>query len=146
MSDRNTTCAERIAEHRNGRLSYIGALVDLATAYSVADLDAVTEDETTCDVLNELSQGEAMTRDELNDAAQTAMWELPLGITTQTVHRIDLSMGGPADWLEVFADSDGDITRVVYHFADWFDHAEVELQGHDLRVAEEFARTVIGLD
>lgn len=149
-TDRNSTCAERIAGHRDSRLSYIGSLNDLASVYDTARLEEVTEDSTTSATLDELANGEEMTCDEIAEAAQTALWEMPLAITTQTVHRIDLSTGGPADWLEVFTEPAPhgceDVARIVYHFADWFDHASVELTGHDFDTAEQFARTVIGLD
>ena len=49
---------------------------------------------------------------------------LPIGSSWQNVVKIELSWGGPADWLEVWVDQDGSVSHVVYHFADWFDHAE----------------------
>ena len=49
---------------------------------------------------------------------------LPIGSTRQHVVKIELSWGGPADWLEVWVDQDGTVDHVRYHFADWFDHAE----------------------
>lgn len=54
-----------------------------------------------------------------------------------------MSTGGPADYLEVHVDSDNEITSIVYHFADWFDHAEQELSGEEFDVAEQFARHLL---
>lgn len=56
--------------------------------------------------------------------ARDALDELPLSIDKYEVVRIDLSTGGPGDWLEVIVHpNDGAILRVDYHFNDWFDHA-----------------------
>ncbi len=65
--------------------------------------------------------------DAVRDAATDDHYELPLCVTEQRVVRIDLSWGGPQDYLEVFLDEDGRPDRVVYHFLDWFDGAEREL-------------------
>lgn len=61
--------------------------------------------------------------DDFDDEAQDELWNLFLDISTKKVVRIDLSTGGPADWIEVWYEGD-EISEMVYHFADWFDHAE----------------------
>lgn len=65
---------------------------------------------------------------EMAEAGYDELAELPLGITVYEVLRIDLSTGGPGDWLEVKlgrgARRQAEVEAVAYHFADWFDHAE----------------------
>lgn len=56
--------------------------------------------------------------------AYDALHEYALGISNYEVVRIDLSTGGPADWLECIVNRNS-LVRVDYHFADWFDHAEM---------------------
>lgn len=119
MTDK--TCAERIAEQMKGREQYVAAL------YAVSNGDATTVD------------GEEMTDEEAHDALD----ELPLGIGVVRILRVDLSTGGPADYLT--AELDGyEVQNVTYHFADWFDHAEASVpQGSPLwDLAERFAEQV----
>lgn len=58
------------------------------------------------------------------DDAYEAFNDFPLAVTVVKTLKIELSAGGPADYLMVSLDDENYITRVVYHFADWFDHAE----------------------
>ena len=62
-----------------------------------------------------------------SDIAQEELGELPLAVSTYRLVRIDLSTGGPGDWLEVLYDNENDIQRITYHFAPWFDHAELDV-------------------
>lgn len=61
-----------------------------------------------------------------------------LGMSTYILVKIELSTGGPADWIEAKcelagnnAPRDGAIEcaplSMTYHYADWFDHAEREI-------------------
>lgn len=111
MTDnREATCAERIRDHLSGRegdMQEMFGATDPVNAFYLPDEEA---------------QDEKMA--ELHDYA--------LGVSTYTVVRIDLSTGGPADWLEAKC-CEGqhgclEVERVTYHFADWFDHAEEEVQ------------------
>lgn len=52
---------------------------------------------------------------------------MPLAIDKITVVKIQLSTGGPGDWLEIYMYDTGEFEKVVYHFNDWFDHASVGL-------------------
>jgi hypothetical protein len=70
--------------------------------------------------------------------------EYPLAATIRYAIRIDLSTGGPADYLEAIADADGSIERIAYHFADWFDHAELSLSGDEFDTAERFIEALYG--
>lgn len=65
------------------------------------------------------------------DDAIDALYEFPLGITKYQVVRIDLSTGGPGDWIEAkIDDRSGEIDSVTYHFSDWFDHAYRKVNEH----------------
>lgn len=69
--------------------------------------------------------------------------EYALGATVTYAVRIELSTGGPADYLTALIDH-GEVQRVVYHFADWFDHAERVLDGDEERTATEFIEATFG--
>ena len=75
-----------------------------------------------------------------DEAALEEILELPIGRSVSTVVKIELSWGGPADWFEVWLDELRNIDRIIYHFLDWFDHAERELQGSEFEAAESFCR------
>ena len=67
------------------------------------------------------------------DDAVDALDNLPLSIDQRIVVTILLSWGGPADSIEVEINrlsampGDYEILRATYHFADWFDHAELPI-------------------
>ena len=113
---RNKTCAERIAEQRDSRIA------DFADMLNRAGGNGVSEEE--------------------QERAQEEIYETPLAVSVFRTVRIDLSTGGPGDWLEVQLDSENDPMRAEYHFNDWFDHASVTLEGDDYETAVEFARYV----
>lgn len=58
---------------------------------------------------------------------EESLYELPLGMTKHTVFKIELSTGGPADFIKAYVDGEGIIDRVTYHYQDWFDGAEMEV-------------------
>jgi hypothetical protein len=118
MSDREKSCEERIAKHLASRRE---------------DFEAM---------FTRLERASAVGNDEKYEEALEHLDEYPLGSTSYTVWRIDLSTGGPGDWLEVHVDDDRDVRRVEYHFNDWFDHASVALSGDEADVFERFARHV----
>lgn len=127
------TCEERIVSHLEGRLADIGAaLRALRLEPQTGDLERIEADSDDSEVVEE--------------RAQEYLWNLPLAVSRSTVFRIELSTGGPADYLEIFCNQDEErpeIVRIVYHFADWFDHAQRDLTGDDLKVAEDFAHQII---
>jgi hypothetical protein len=105
MTERQKTCAERIDEHQKSREDYLAALYAIANG-EPGEVDGEELDE---------------------ESAAERIDELPLGVSTYTVLRIDLSTGGPADYLtaHLFKERYGyGVESVTYHFADWFDHAE----------------------
>ena len=61
------------------------------------------------------------------DDPMEAAYEYPLGISFKKLIRIQLSTGGPADWIEVVTDESNDPYEMTYHYADWYDHAEVKI-------------------
>jgi hypothetical protein len=120
MSERAPTCAQRIRSE----------LVDREATY--ADLWRRLDDPDTA----------ADDTDTVYQALE------PLGLAVRPVVSVQLSWGGPADWLEIeLADDSGhDIRRVTYHFADWFDHAERDVSAREApalwRAAEHYAEGV----
>ena len=58
---------------------------------------------------------------------EESLYELPLGMSKYTVFKIELSTGGPADFIKAYVDDEGIIDRVTYHYQDWFDGAEMEV-------------------
>jgi hypothetical protein len=62
---------------------------------------------------------------------ETSIDEFHLGFSKITVVKIELSTGGPADFIEVFLDEDGFINKAIYHYQDWFDGAQMEVQDDD---------------
>lgn len=77
--------------------------------------------------------------DEIREEASEEAYEYPLGVSTSGVVRIDLSTGGPGDWIEVMLTGE-DVQRIEYHFAPWFDHASITLEGDDFDVVDAFCR------
>lgn len=158
--EREQTCAERIGEHLDGRLTDFRAIAELQDHDSILRFD---------DVPDGLSSGETgLSRRALDMAREQAGEEYgrdpasiaddildayPLGVSRKAVFRVELSTGGPADWLEVIcgntvADPYGargglEVEEIVYHFADWFDHAERELSGEEFDAAERFVCSVV---
>ena len=102
MNDRQGTCAERIAQQMSSREE---SLRELFEAVNSIDEERAEE-----------------AREELDSFA--------LGASTKVLLRIDLSTGGPADYLTAECEQERyglSVERVTYHFADWFDHAEEDV-------------------
>lgn len=120
------TCDQRIADEMSDREGYAGAL------FAVMDGDFTPEE-----------RAELDGAEDTFEAAVVRLDEWPLGVETYKVMRIDLSTGGPADWLEVKLSEDG-VEAVTYHFADWFDHAEERVREDSAlwRLAEYYAEAV----
>jgi hypothetical protein len=86
------------------------------------------------------------------DQAWEIVREYPLAISSRIHYRIELSTGGPGDWLDVETDNvegsgmhGGEILSITYHFNDWFDHAERQLSGTELEAAEAFVSNFLEL-
>jgi len=57
-----------------------------------------------------------------DDEGMEAYYNYPLAISSRIVTKIELSWGGPSDFLKVEHD-ENHIYSVMYHFQDWFDGA-----------------------
>lgn len=138
-STRQESCEERIGAHKDGRLADFHALMDVARGnaedYSVTELETMG--------LDASSSAGRTDDDALMEQAQERIWEYPLGVSAHTVHRVELSYGGPQDYLEAHVDEDGDIQRITYHFLDWFDGAVTTLSGDEFETAADFMRQII---
>lgn len=93
------TCSQRIVEAFNNRNEYLEEI-----------MEAINNEES---------------YDGYEDA-NDALNEFPLAISVDKITqiKIELSWGGPADYIVVHIYDDGEIKSARYHFADWFDHAE----------------------
>jgi hypothetical protein len=91
--------------------------------------------------LNKTEQHFAALWQRLDSARSCIDWERseavyeelePLSIEIRPVLTVQLSWGGPSDWLEIELDNTSahDVERVTYHYADWFDHAERDVPQH----------------
>lgn len=112
-----TTCAERLPDQLAGRLADFRTMLDREDRYEAPD--SIDE--------------------------PGPIDEYAAGVTVRYAVRVDLSGGGPADYLDAIVDA-GEVQSVVYHFADWFDHAERYLDGDELTTAAEYVGAVIDLD
>lgn len=83
--------------------------------------------------------------DDAIDELETRRLEEPIGYSKYTVHKVEYSWGGPADWFEVWEDN-GEIARIIYHFSDWFDHAERELHGAEFETARDYVQPLLGFE
>lgn len=71
--------------------------------------------------------------------------EYGLGSTVSYAIRVDLSTGGPADYVTATV-RDGEVQTAAYHFADWFDHAERVLHGDDFDTIADWLAQLFDLD
>jgi hypothetical protein len=127
---KNATCEERIAEELASTESW------LSETYQKIDKASNAGDYTTEEGLREEVE--------------------PYGVSATLVMKLELAGGGPAAWLEVELDRSRwgfEPGRVVYHFADWFDHAERQVSEREApgmwRMAEchaEFAEDLMRND
>ena len=75
------------------------------------------------------------------DGDEEGIWNnYPLAVSTRQLTKVELSWGGPSDFLTI--DHDGaEIYGVTYHFQDWFDGATRSVR--EGSKVWEYARTVI---
>lgn len=76
--------------------------------------------------LNDIIRNDEFDYDKQEEALEE-LNNLALEISTFKVVKILLSTGGPSDWLEALIGDEGDLFRLTYHYADWFDHAEIKV-------------------
>lgn len=139
MTTRQPTCEERIAEHLAGRLETIGALIRVSRVNDADDVAALSD----ADKREIADITDSTAPDELCEAAQDAIYQLPLSVETFKLVRVLLSTGGPADWLEARIDTEGEIDRIEYVFQDWLDSASRVLDGDEFDQAARFIEELI---
>ena len=67
-----------------------------------------------------------------------------LAVSKKLHYKIELSWGGPADWLEVITDEDNkEIEDIIYHFADWNTHEEEYLNNEEFKETRQFIEPFI---
>lgn len=104
MTDRNTTCAQRIENELANTEQW------LSESYKKIDEASENND------------------DNLAEQLQEEIEPCSVGLTYTL--KLELSGGGPSSWLEVELEKTHwsfEPVQVVYHFADWFDHDEREV-------------------
>jgi hypothetical protein len=136
------SCEARIAQHMEGREADARKLLAAANGDQVCENcgQVIWRNGTDTEwVADGVCTAPAHEPDE--DYTEDSLYEYGLDISRKVVLTYLLSTGGPGDWLEIVCDEeqvsyDGysvpertfttrlNIERVVYHFNDWFDHAE----------------------
>lgn len=101
MESKNLSCEDRIESEKKSR------------------------EETLKEIFSKLSSSDY----ETNDEGYDELTDLAMSVEEFTVIKCLFGTGGPADWLEiVVTDYKEEIVKVIYHFADWFDHAEMVVE------------------
>lgn len=75
------------------------------------------------------------------EEAVDSLDQLVLCIDVHKIIEVHLSTGGPADWLEIYLDGVNQIRNVKYHYADWFDHAAVNVD--ESSALYEYAESIV---
>jgi hypothetical protein len=119
QTDRQPTCADRLPDHLRGRLADFRTMLDRD------------------------DPGEPTDPDDINEPG--SLYEYPLGVSVSYAVRVELSTGGPADYLTATV-SAGEVEHIAYHFADWGDHAERALDGDEFDTARDFIAQLVDLD
>lgn len=138
MTTKEETCAERIADQMQSREDYLNKLYEIADA----------GEETFSGDYGTFAGDYPDAPEELNsEQAQERIDELPLGVSVEHVLRIELSTGGPADYITAKLDRTDygwAVASAQYHFADWGDHAQrtIEEDSPLWRLAESYAEIV----
>ena len=109
------TCKERIQDRFYSREQDIKAML---TVYLGEEDELDSDNEYDAEILKLIED---------DDIGEYSLHEFALGINVKKVINITLSTGGPGDYLECFFDESDEMYRVVYHFIDWFDHAEMKV-------------------
>jgi hypothetical protein len=133
------TAREQIQAHFESREAQFEPWVSTDDATDESVIEAVTQyEDQFSDPRDEESETEEEYADRLADDARTwlsenateKLDEMILGASVEvTVSlRIDLSTGGPGDYLTAELDTEAyEISNVRYHFVPWFDHADIHV-------------------
>src|SRR5207302_524040 len=140
MSDRQKTCEERIEGEMEKRLKDFRSLVKVIQANNLSEIeleDVSTALNARIENLSWVEEGnpdeddgesewepiirsgvnyadQMYTLEELREEARERIQEYPSGISVQHVVRIELSGGGPSDYIKLEVDSDGEVTHGAY--------------------------------
>jgi hypothetical protein len=78
---------------------------------------------------------------------EMSLMEFPLGFSKKTIVKIELSTGGPADFIEAEIDDDGYINKITYHYQDWFDGAQITVSENSKmsEFVEMFLESIISM-
>jgi len=60
-------------------------------------------------------------------------------------YNLCFSWGGPEDGLLLGTNSDKELVDARYYFKDWFDGAEIRLEGEDFKLVEEMYNAVLNI-
>lgn len=82
---------------------------------------------------------------DLGDDELPPLNEYGLGADVRYSIRVDLSTGGPADYITATV-AHGDVLSAEYHFADWFDHDSRSLTGPEFETVAEYLGYLFDLD
>lgn len=138
VEHRSKSCEERIDGEWADRSGYLRAL------YKAIDGEELSPKEQS-EVVNLVDPDpDDVTEDKLREAADESLREMAYGLGISKVYRYVWSGGGPADYLEVETDEDGEVTAARYLYQDWFDGARRDLEGDDFDLAERYHRDNYG--
>ena len=140
VNEREKKCEDRIEEQQASRMDSLRALFK---AYD--GQEPLTPDELQYVVnLHEPdfehydADSNTYDGDDLEELAREHLQEFGYGVSLVKTYRHVWSGGGPADYLEVDCDEEGDLLAARYLFQDWFDGATRELHGDELELAERY--------
>jgi hypothetical protein len=128
------TCSELIEERFLAREEQIKDMMAMTNGVFQENLDEKVEEfieKVTVSSGEEPSDSEIerFIEEQYNNCeyTETSLEELALGVSSFKIVRIQLSTGGPADYIEVLLDQDGNFIKATYHYEDWFDGAEMNV-------------------
>ena len=104
MTTKEKTCAQLVYSKREGRNEQIEKIMDIL--------------------------GDSESDREQIDEALAELGNIATHISSYKVIKIEMSGGGPADWIEVEVDNEGYVMRMSYHYADWNDHADIKIDSN----------------
>lgn len=149
------TCEERIDEQMESAMARLReALCDeeIAEVYALEceecghkwqseeELDDCLECDSS-DVLADLVE-----REEERETRDSYMEHILWFNKKYEVWRVELSCGGPQDYIDLFVDpEDHVIDHAIYHFLDWFDGAQRYVGGDDLENVRTMFEAYIGI-
>jgi hypothetical protein len=128
VEERNKKCEERIESQMQGRFK------DLENLDNLTEME---EEEKNKVLLDFGYEGQTYQDDDLDDLRSDLINEYPLAVSKLELIRIELSTGGPGDYIEIQVDPENKIVvSGKYYFIDWFDSAYRVLSSEQLDLIE----------